>query len=171
MSLGAAALRFVLGQGLPALIEVSGRSMEPTIGLGAKVHVAALAPDAPLAAGDVVLVATSGDVVLLHRVLAAFDEGDARFVVHQGDAAASTFAIAARAEVLGLMTSFADDGRPPPTPERLDAAARARFHRRARAAAPFLAVRRLARALGVGDGLVVRRCAQLYRDIARRLVG
>jgi hypothetical protein len=171
MSLGAAALRFVLGQGLPALIEVSGRSMEPTIALGRKVHVVALAPEAPLDAGDIVLVATSGDVVLLHRVMTTFDERGARFVVHQGDAPASTFAIAARADVLGRMSSFADDGAPPPTPPRLAAREHARFLRRSRASGAFVAARRLARAAGLADGPVVRLAARAYRDLARRLLG
>src|SRR4051794_40474323 len=107
MQLRADALRFVLAQGLPAVIEVSGPSMEPTISKGAQVNVAALAPSDGVEVGDVVLIATGADVLLLHRVMAVFEERGARFAVHQGDAPASTFAIAARGDVLARMTSFA----------------------------------------------------------------
>jgi hypothetical protein len=115
MELRPAAMRFVLEQGLPAVIEVAGRSMEPSIEMGAKVDVAPLAPEAPIEAGDVVLIATAR-----------------RFVVHQGDADDSTFGTCAREDVLGRMTGFAGDpARMVPTPERLEAAAR--FRKLARA--------------------------------------
>jgi hypothetical protein len=163
MELRADALRFVLAQGLPAVIEVSGRSMEPTIALGAKVDVAALGEADPVDVGDVVLVATSGDVLLLHRVMAAFEERGERFVVHQGDARASTFAVAARRDVLARVSGGA---RGAPSLE-----ARALFDRRRRAVDGFLVARRLARALGLADGALVRRCAHVYRRIARRFSG
>jgi hypothetical protein len=159
MELRADALRFVLAQGLPAVIEVSGRSMEPTIARGAKVDVAALAETEPLAMGDVVLVATSGEVLLLHRVMAAFDEAGARFVVHQGDAHASTFAVAARRDVLARVTAPVAPAEP------------ALLRRRVLVVDGFLAARRFARALGLADGALVRRCAQVYRRLARAVSG
>ncbi|HVZ74590.1 MAG TPA: S24/S26 family peptidase, partial [Polyangia bacterium] len=130
MQLRPEALRFVLAQGLPATIEVVGTSMEPTITKGAKVSVGAWLPGSERA-GDVVLLATVGDGLLLHRVMQLFHEGADTFVVHQGDAPSSQPAVVARAAVLGRMLAFAPpDGRAAPTPDRLDAAARARFARR-----------------------------------------
>jgi hypothetical protein len=161
----------VLAQGLPAVIEVSAGSMEPTIALGAKVDVAALSDGELVAIGDVVLVATTAGVLLLHRVMGTFTEEGARFVVHQGDAPASTFGIAARHDVLARMTGFAGEVRALPAPERLDAAARARFRRRRLACEGFLVSRRLARALRLSDSGLVRRCAQVYRKLARSLAG
>ena len=125
MQLRADALRFVLAQGLPAVIEVTGGSMAPTIAKGTKVHVAGLGEGAALAPGDVVLLATSTDVLLLHRVMVAFEERGARFVVHQGDALSSTFGIAARGDVLARMTSFAAEGGAP-APARAPRRGRAR---------------------------------------------
>jgi hypothetical protein len=159
MELRADALRFVLAQGLPAVIEVSGRSMEPTIAKGAKVDVAALAEAEPLAVGDVVLVATAGEVLLLHRVMAAFDEAGARFVVHQGDASASTFAVAARRDVLARLAARVDPAEP------------TLVRRRVLVVDGFLAARRFARAFGLADGAFVRRCARVYRRLARALSG
>ncbi|HEY2729279.1 MAG TPA: S24/S26 family peptidase [Polyangia bacterium] len=171
MQLASDALRFVLAQGLPAVIEVSGGSMEPTIARGEKVDVAALADRDPVHAGDVVLVATATGVLLLHRVMIKFDEDGACFVIHQGDAPASSFGVAARRDVLARMTGFAGEPRALPKPERLDAAARARFRRRRLACQGFLAARRLVRALRLSDSALVRACAQAYRKLARALAG
>ena len=169
MELRPAALRFVLEQGLPAVIEVGGGSMEPTIRRRAKVNVVALTPDAPLAPGDVVLIATPRDVLLLHRVLHVFEDSGQEFVVHQGDVPGSTFGVAARRDVLARMTAFADGtGAPAPTPERLDAVgsgaislATACCRPRARRGPPP------ARGLGVGDVPAVRACARAFRRLAR----
>jgi hypothetical protein len=171
MQLRADALRFVLAQGLPAVIEVSGRSMEPTLALGTKVDVAALAEAEPVAVGEVVLVATDAGVLLLHRVMAVFDERGARFVLHQGDAPASTFGTSARRDVLARVTGVAGEPRAVLAPDRLDAETRARFRRRRAACAGFVVARRLARALPLSDGAVVRGCARLYRRLARAVAG
>jgi hypothetical protein len=171
MLLRADALRFVLEQGLPAVIEVSGRSMEPTLALGTKVDVAALAAGAPLEVGDVVLVATKADVLLLHRVLGLYEESGAAFVVHQGDAPASMFGLASRRNVLARMTGIAGESDAPPAVERLDGASRARFRRRRFACEGFLAARRLVSGLGLADSVLVRKCARLYRRLSRVLVG
>jgi len=170
MELRPAALRFVLEQGLPALVEVGGTSMEPTVHRHDKVNVVALAPAAPLAPGDVVLVATTRDVLLLHRLMHVFDEGGETFVVHQGDAAGSTFGVAARRDVLARMASFAS-GAPAPTPEHLETAARSRFERRRATCRGLVAGRHLARQLGVADAPLVRACARTLRRLARAIVG
>jgi hypothetical protein len=163
MQLGGDALRFVLAQGLPAVIDVTGRSMEPTIALHARVNVVGLAEAETPAIGDIVLLATADpDIRLLHRVLVVFQDQGERFVLHQGDAPGSTFGICARRDVLARMT-------PAPTPEQLDAAARARFLRRRAAAEAYVRVRRLARALGLSDSALVRRCGHAFRRLARAL--
>jgi hypothetical protein len=161
MQLGADALRFVLAQGLPAVIEVSGTSMAPTLAKGAKVDVRALAATEPIAVGDVVLVAAAGGGLLIHRVMAEFEDAGARFVVHQGDARTSTFAIAARADVIARLL-----GAP-----ALDVAARARFRRRRLTCEAFVAARRAARTLHLADVALVRRGARAFRQIARRIAG
>jgi hypothetical protein len=171
MQLRPDALRFVLAQGLPAVIEVVGRSMEPTIEKGAKVNVVGLTADASVEIGGVVLLATTNaDVLLLHRVMCVFDENGAQFVVHQGDAPASTFGVCARADVLARMTSF-DDARPAPVVDQLDDAARARFRRRRIACEAFVVARLLALIVGVAENGVVRRCARAYRTLSRALFG
>jgi hypothetical protein len=171
MQLRADALRFVLEQGLPAVIEVSGRSMEPTLALGTKVDVAALAESDSLEVGEVVLLATTADVLLIHRVLGLYEESGAAFVVHQGDAFASTFGIAARRDVIARMIGVAGAAGALPAFERLDVVARARFRRRRLACHGFIVARRLARGLGLGDSALVRQCAQVYRKLARALAG
>jgi hypothetical protein len=170
MELRPAALRFVLEQGLGAVIEVRGASMEPSIPKGAKVAVAALALTDELSPGEVVLLVTTSDVLLLHRVMHVFVERGQRFVVHQGDALDSTFGVAARDRVFARMTAFEDPSRPAPTTRaRLDAAVRARFLRRRVACRAFVAARRLANALGVARPPLLRRCATVIRRVARRL--
>jgi hypothetical protein len=171
MQLRGDALRFVLAQGLPAVIDVIGGSMSPTIPKDTKVDVTPLAASDELAAGDIVLLATSGDVLVLHRVMAVFVEAGEAFVVHQGDAAASTFGISARRDVLARMTGFAGDARPVPTPERLDATARAIFLRRRAACVVFVRARRLARALHVSERGPVRQCGRVFRRLARFISG
>jgi hypothetical protein len=162
MQLGGDALRFVLAQGLPALIDVTGRSMEPTILLGEKVNVVGLRAGDALGVGDVVLIATSdADVRVLHRVLAVFADGGGG-LVHQGDAPGSTFGICARADVLARVLDFGVD--------RLNAEARTRFRRRCLAAETYVRARRVARALGVADLAAVRRCGQVFRKLSRSLV-
>jgi hypothetical protein len=169
MPLGADALRFVLAQGVPAVIEVAGRSMEPTIALGAKVEVAALAEGDAVALGDVVLVATGGDGLVLHRVMAAFDEDGEPLVVHQGDARPSTFAIASRRDVLARVTGLAGDAGPAPTPERLSADARAVYRRRRVAVDGFLAAPPpVARAAPRRRAHCAAMCADLSPSRARR---
>lgn len=171
MELRPDALRFVLEHGLSAVIAVSGRSMEPTIALGDRIDVEPLAPDAPLAVGEIVLVATgAAHVLILHRVMHLSEDGN--LVIHQGDAAGAAFATCPRRNVLARMTGFAGDAtRLLPTPARLSAAARGQFHRRRLACAAFARARGLARALSVGDHALVRRCAAALRKLARQIGG
>jgi hypothetical protein len=163
MQLGGDALRFVLAQGLPAVIEVTGRSMEPTLALGAKVDVVGLGAGDALHAGDVALFSTAeGQVRVLHRVLAVFDEGGQIWVLHQGDAPGSSFGVCARQDVLARM---------PAAPEPATDGERARLGRRRRAADAYVRARRLSRALGIADSPLVRRCGQLFRKLLRALAG
>jgi hypothetical protein len=172
MQLRPDALRFVLAQGLPATIEVVGASMEPTIAKGAKVRVVAW-PAGEERPGEIVLLATEGDeTLLLHRVMHVFDEAGRRYVIHQGDTASSLFAVVARDAVLGRMSVFAPpDGRPAPTPERLDAPARARFSRRRAACLAFVAARRAARLFGLAERPALRAWGRRLRSLASRVVG
>jgi hypothetical protein len=172
MKLSPAALRFVMAQKLPAAIEVSGGSMEPTLARGVKVNVEAVEP-ARVRVGDIVLMATDeAAILMLHRVMHVFEEGGRRFVVHQGDAPSSSFGICAGEDVLGRVTAFAGDAdRALPTLERLDPSESARFHRRRLACAMFVVARRAALLLGARDRPLVRRCAQAYRTLTRRLLG
>jgi hypothetical protein len=173
MELRPAALRFVFEQGLSAVIVVSGRSMEPTIGQGARVDVAPLPAGAAPAVGEIVLVATHvSDVLVLHRVMHVSADGGR--VIHQGDAAGTAFATCARHDVLARMTGFAGvdaAARPVPLPENLPAAARARFRRRRLACVAFARAREVARALSVEDSPLVRRCGRVLRRLARRIGG
>ena len=171
MELRPAALRFVLEQGLSAVIAVSGRSMEPTIPLGARVDVAPLPAGAAPAVGEIVLVATgAADVLVLHRVMHVSKDGD--LVIHQGDAAGAAFATCARRDVLARMTGFADDAtRVLPLPEKLSATARAQFRRRHLTCVAFARARAVARSLSVEDHALVRRCGMALRRIARRIGG
>jgi hypothetical protein len=172
VDLSPAALRFVLAQKLPAVIEVSGGSMEPALAKGVKVSVEAVNPG-EVQVGDIVLLATDdASILILHRVMHVFEESGRRFVVHQGDAPSSTFGICAGEGLLGRVTGFSDDtSRPLPTPERLGAREAARFARRCLACAGFVGARRLALRLGIRERPLVGRCAQAYRTLARRLLG
>ena len=94
------ALGFVLAHGMPATIEVVGGSMEPSLARGVKVDVEPVAPGASLAVGDLVVLTTDDpDVLLLHRVMHLFSERGRRFVIHQGDAPSSKFAVCPRDNV------------------------------------------------------------------------
>jgi hypothetical protein len=171
MQLRPEALRFVLAQGLPATIEVVGASMEPTIAQGAKVMVVAWPPGAEHV-GEIVLLATEGGVLLLHRVMHLFDEAGHTYVVHQGDAPGSEFAIVPREAVLGRMRSFAaPDARLSPTPARLDDAARARFARRRAACLVLVAARRTVRVFGAGQGPFTKALGRRFRALSRRVLG
>jgi hypothetical protein len=180
MQLRPDALRFVLAQGLPAVIDVVGGSMAPTIERGAKVDVVGLPEAAAVDVGDIILVATAdAAVLLLHRAMCVFEERGERFVIHQGDAPGSSFGTCRRADVLARMTSFAggdaagvDGGgaRPAATVERLDVGAQARFRRRRLACEAYVVARLLALTFGVADLGLVRRCAHSYRALCRAVL-
>ncbi len=171
MQLRPEALRFVLAQGLPATIEVVGASMEPTIAQGAKVMVVAW-PEGTERVGEIVLLATEGGVLLLHRVMHLFEEAGHAYVVHQGDASASEFAIVPREAVLGRMRSFAaPDARLSPTPERLDDAARARFARRRAACRVLVAARGAMSIFGLADRSFSKNFGRRFRALSRRVLG
>jgi hypothetical protein len=159
----------VLAHGLPVVIEVTAQSMSPSLERGAKLRVEPVGGD--LHAGDIVLIATGeGHNLLLHRVMHLFSEGGRRFVIHQGDAPSSTFAICAREAVIGRATGFSPQRlRRLPTLENLKPEARARFERRRRACAFFSLGRRLMTSLRLGDRKLTRRLARAFRTLARSM--
>ena len=167
-------LEFVLAQGLPAVVEVRGASMTPTLAVGARLSIqptpAAGARD-DIEVGDIVLVITTDAAELLtHRVMHLFTEAGRRFVVHQGDVAGASFAICTRESVIGKAVGFeADPTRPLPTVAHLSAADRARFRRRAAAAAWYCSARGAARALRLHDSKLTRAAARLYRKLTGAL--
>jgi hypothetical protein len=180
------ALRFVLAQGLPAVIEVSGDSMTPSLENGVKLHVEPVAGADGVQVGDIVLMAADGDgdsdsdgdggggqpALLLHRVMHLFWQVGRRYVIHQGDAPRSSFAVFPCEAILGRATAVASDpGTPLPTVARMGAADRARFHRRRRACALYAAARRLTALLGIEDRALTRGCARLFRAAARAVAG
>ncbi|HEY4393161.1 MAG TPA: S24/S26 family peptidase [Polyangia bacterium] len=171
MNLRPQAVRMVLAHGLPVVIEVVAESMAPGIERGAKVKVAPLEGD--LHPGDIVLVLIDdASELLLHRIVYLFSEGEARFVIHQGDARRSLFATCPRQAVLGRAVGFPHTpSRPLPTLELLDPPARARFERRRRATALYSLARRMTFSLRLGDRSLTRRLARVYRAVARKVAG
>lgn len=171
MNLRPQALRMVLAHNLPVVIEVTARSMAPSLDPGTKIKVEP-APGEILP-GEIALILTDqGTAAVLHRVLHVFSSGGQQFVIHQGDAPTSVFAISPREEVIGRAASYAlAPSRPLPIPEPLEAEARVRFHRRRRAAALFAIGRRVASTLNVPEGPVTRRLARAYHKVARKFAG
>jgi hypothetical protein len=161
----------VLAHGLPVVIEVVADHMSPAIERGSKVKVAP-APD-DLHPGDIVLVLTEdGSEVLLHRIVHLFSKRQRRYVIHQGDAPSSTFAVSPREGVVGRAIAFPlTPSRPLPTLEQLAPATLARFRRRRRAAALYAVGDRMTESLRLGDRALTRRLARIYRAIARKVVG
>jgi hypothetical protein len=171
MRLGPEMAAWVLDQGLPAVIEIQGGSMSPALRVGERVKVepAPLLPgkDDSIEVGDIVLVITrDASTFLLHRVMYVFAEAERPYVVHQGDAALSHFAICPRDRVVGKAVGFEDDGaRAWPTVARMSAAARNVFRARMATAAGYCLLRGLARDLRLKDRKVVRGTARLYRKL------
>jgi hypothetical protein len=167
-------LEFVLAQGLPAVVEISGASMTPTLAVGERLNVqptpAAGARD-DIEVGDIVLIITADAAELLtHRVMHLFTEQGRRLVVHQGDRARASFAICPRDLVIGKAVGFAaDPTRPLPTGANLNAVDRARFRRRAAAAVWYCRARGAARALRLHDSKLTRAVARLYRKLTAAL--
>jgi hypothetical protein len=170
MRASAAALRFVLEQGVPAAIEVAGASMEPTIAKGAKVRVAACASGDDPRVGEIVLLATEDDgVVLLHRLMGLFDDAGRPSVLHIGDAPDSLFGVVPRTAVLGRMVGFEPpDERPVPTIDRLEGAARARAIRLLVYASAFMLARRASAALGLARQPFARAVWRRLRAVIHR---
>ncbi len=114
-----------------------------------------------------------GSELLLHRMVHLFSQRrPSSYVIHQGDAPRSTFAVCPREAVVGRAFAFPlTPSRPLPMLEPLEAEARLRFHRRRRAAALFALGRRVATTLNVPEGRVTRRLASAYRNVARRFAG
>ena len=170
-------LELVLAQGLPAVVEIRGASMTPTLAVGERLNIQPTPAGAvggardDIAVGDIVLVLTSDAVELLtHRVVHLFTEQGRHFVVHQGDMPGARFAICAREAVIGKAVGFeADPARQLPTVAHMSAAGRATFHRRAAAAVWYCRARSAARALHVHDSKLTRAAARLYRKLTGAL--
>jgi hypothetical protein len=171
MNLRPQAVRMVLAHGLPVVVEITTDSMAPSLPRGTKVKVEP-APGA-IEPGEIVLILTEdGGATILHRVMHVFSSGGQQFVIHQGDARTSSFALCPREAVVGRAAAYAlAPSRPLPIPEPLDAEARHRFRRRRRACALFALGRRVASSLNVPEGRVTRRLARAYRDVARKFAG
>jgi len=167
-------LAFVLAQGLPAVVDVRGASMTPTLAVGDRLNIQPTPAGAgvdDIAVGDIVVViATDAAELLTHRVMHLFTEQGRRFVVHQGDMAGASFAICPRELVIGKAVAFeAEPTRPLPTVAHLDASERARFRRRAAVAVWYCRARGAARALHLHDRKLTRAAARLYRKLAGAL--
>jgi len=171
MNLRPPAVRMVLAHGLPVVIEVTSDSMTPSVERGAKVKVEPAPGE--LLAGEIALIMVDDDrEMLLHRVMHVFSSAGAQYVIHQGDAESSSFAICPREAAVGRAVAFAlTPSRPVPVPEPEEPEARARFHRRRRACVLFALGRRVASRLNVSENRMAQRIGRAYRAAARRFAG
>jgi len=162
------AVKLVLDNGHPVVVEVAGESMSPTLARGTKVTIEPVAED--VHAGDIVLIATSDqDELVLHRVMHVFGEAGRRYVIHQGDAPGSDFATCPREAVVGRAA-----GIELPAPRVLDPVALARYKRRRRVAVLYSLGRRAKFRLRLNDFALGRRgvfrLSRIYRALARKMV-
>ncbi len=171
MNLRPQAVRMVLAHGLPVVIEVTSESMTPSLERGAKVKVEPAPGE--LLAGEIALIMASDDQdMLLHRVMHVFSGGGEQYVIHQGDAETSTFAVCPRESVVGRAVAFARfPSRPLPVPEPDEAQSKLRFHRRRRACVLFALGRRVALRLNVSENRMAQQIGRAYRAAARRFAG
>jgi hypothetical protein len=160
-----AALRFVIANGVPVALRLIGRSMEPTLPRGSMVRVATLQPSEVLEVGDVVAIAAAaGDEVIVHRVLHAFAESGRDFIVHQGDAPGTSFAVASRQQVLARVIAL-DDGTPD-SRRPIGRGDRCRFGARRLVSRGYLLARVLVDRMGVSPRPALRRASRRLRSIA-----
>ena len=167
-----AGLKLALEQGIPAELEVTGRSMEPTISKGTRVRVERLDSDWPLGPGELVLVQTDNHaVLLLHRVIHVFSDAEGKFVIHQGDAPSSRFGICRREDIVGRVSAIVGDELALPTLNTLNRGDLTRFHRRRIAGRAFAVARIMTSSLGLRESPLLRRAGDVYRSVARRITG
>jgi hypothetical protein len=160
----------VLEQGLPAEIQVTGGSMEPTLPRGTRVRVSPVDDRTELAIGDVVVLATEDARILItHRLMHAFVEGGGDFVIHQGDAAGAAFGVAPRENVIARVTELL--GPAPRDPSALQPAHAPRFVERRLACRAYALVRGVATSAGLARWPVLRRWGERFRRLAARLTG
>lgn len=146
--------------------------MEPTIAMGTKVRVQRLDADWPLGPGELVVLSTGDDAaLLLHRVIHVFSDGGRTFVIHQGDAPSSRLGLCRREDVVAKVAGVVGDELALPTLNSLDRQDLTRFHRRRIAGRAFAVARSVSASLGIRESPIVRRVADLYRSVARRLTG
>lgn len=166
----ARALRFVLEQGLPAELEVTGGSMEPTLPRGTRVAVSSVDDGAELAIGDILVLETDDARILItHRLMHAFVERGGRFVIHQGDAPGAAFGVAPRENVIARVTGIV--GPEPRDPSGLQPAHAPRFAERRLACRAYALARGLATSAGVGRWPLLRRWGERLRRLSGRLTG
>jgi hypothetical protein len=166
----ARALRFVLEQGLPAELEVTGGSMEPTLPRGTRVKLSSVSDRAQIEIGEILVLETDDARILItHRLMHAFVEGGGRFVIHQGDAPGAAFAVAPRENVIARVTGIV--GPEPLDPSGLHRARAPRFVERRLACRAYALARVAATSTGLGSWPALRRWGERLRRLAGRLTG
>jgi hypothetical protein len=145
--------------------------MEPTLTQGTKVRLQRLDTDWPLGPGELVVLSTGDEGLLVHRVIHLFSDGSARFVIHQGDAPSSRLGVCRREEVLAKVAGVIGDELALPTLNTLNREDLTRFHRRRIAGRAFAVARHMGGSLGIRENPLVQRAGDLYRSVARRLTG
>jgi hypothetical protein len=149
----------VLEQGVPAEIQLTGSSMEPTLPRGTRVKVSPVDDRTELHAGDILVIATEDPGVLItHRLMHAFVDGGRQLVIHQGDAAGAAFGVVPREHVIARVTGVPTAGGP-------------RFLQRRLAGRAYALAHRLATSTGLRRSPVVRRCSEIFRRLASRVTG
>jgi signal peptidase I len=153
-----AALGWVLAQGVPAEIHVTGASMEPTLPRGTRVTVSRVDQQTDLQVGDIVVIASEGtSELVVHRLMHTFVEATSALFIHQGDAAGAAFGVVPRDRVVARVTGV--PGLPP------------RFVERRLACRAYAWGRRVATVTGLRRLPVLRRCGQLFRRLASLVTG
>lgn len=143
--------------------------MEPTLPRGATVRIAALEPAALLEVGDVVVIAAAaGEELIVHRVLHAFVESGRDFIIHQGDAPGTSFAVASREQVLARAIAVDDESSNSPRP--IGHGDLYRFAARRLVSRGYLVARLFVERIGVSPPPALRRASARLRSIAARAI-
>jgi hypothetical protein len=160
----------VIDNGVPVQLRLVGGSMEPTLPRGSTVRTAALRPSDVLEVGDVVVIATqAGQEVIVHRVLHTFVESGGDFIVHQGDAPQTSFAVASRQQVLARVIAVGHETSHSYRP--IGQGDRCRFAARRLVSRSYLVARLFVDRIGVSPPPALRRAGGRLRSIAARSIG
>ena len=145
----------------PQLVEVAGRSMEPSLGLGSRVWVT---PDSGNAKpGDIALI-RGREGWILHRVVATHAEGDEVLVFHRGDAGGGIGCCPATA-IAGTAVAFLDPSASFPKLESMGHRFLSSFVAAQRRVRVFVRLRRLARFAGLHRSVLRPRLARLSQAL------